>query len=277
MEAIKTYKDFTLNESYIEKSRKLIRSGILWGKSLNKDISKSSNWIRFPYYHHVFDDEKRDFERQLIYLKRYGDFISIEMACQLINSNEKIDGRFFCLSFDDGFYSCYSNMMDITTHLNITVVIYLPTNCIGLDINKEDDFEKIKKFNPNNTKLLPFLSWDNCKEMLLNNISFGSHTLNHANLSKLSKEEIETELWQSKMVIEQKLQVSCDHFACPWGRKDIDFFPDITTEIAKKVGYTSFATTNRGKMVNGENLYLLKRDHVLAQWGNFQLKYFFSL
>jgi hypothetical protein len=57
----------------------------------------------------------------------------------------------------------------------------------------------------------------------------------------------------------------------------VDFDPAVTTPIAQRSGYHSFATTNRGKMQRGDDLYMLRRDHVSANWENFQLKYFFSL
>jgi peptidoglycan/xylan/chitin deacetylase (PgdA/CDA1 family) len=276
IEVINAYKDFEKHQTIADKSRNLIRNLTLRVISLNKSINKSANWIRFPYYHHVFNDERKDFERQLRYLKNYGEFISMDHAVQMIGSDVKIDGNYFCVSFDDGFYNCYSNMMEITDKLQIPVIIYLPTDFIGLSESKEEDLDQLRKFYPEKEGFVPFLSWENCLEMLNHKISFGSHTGSHANLSKLGPIEIENELTRSKKKIEEKLNISCDHFACPWGRMNLDFFPEVTTEIAKRVGYKSFATTNRGKMEQGSDLFLLKRDHVIAEWSNFQLKYFFG-
>lgn len=276
MNEIKTYKDFNSNESLKTKGRNFVRKTAIAAISLKYSISKTNHWIKLPYYHHVFDDEKKNFERQLKYLKNFGEFISIDQVCDLVNGKEQINGRYFCISFDDGYYNCYSNMLEITANLNIPVIIYLPTDCIGLSVNNEKDIEKIRKFHPNNPKLLSFLSWVNCQEMLSHKISFGSHTCSHANLSKINVNEIELELKKSKQTIEEKLKINCEHFACPWGRTNIDFNPEISTEIAKNIGYKTFATTNRGKMQKGDDLYLLKRDHVIANWENFQLKYFFG-
>ena len=277
MNEIKTYKEFNDNESFSYKLRNYARKTSIAALSLKYNIDSTDNWIKLPYYHHVFDDEKKSFERQLKYLKNFGEFISIDQVCELVNGDVPIKGRYFCVSFDDGFYNCYSNMMEITTDLDVPVIIYLPTDFIGLNANNQQDAEKIKKFHPNNPKLFSFLSWENCQEMLTNNISFGSHTCSHANLAKINASEIEKELQQSKQIIEEKLNIKCEHFACPWGRVDLDFNPGITTELAKKIGYKSFATTNRGKTQKGDDLFLLKRDHVIANWENFQLKYFFGI
>jgi peptidoglycan/xylan/chitin deacetylase (PgdA/CDA1 family) len=277
MNKVTTYKEFKSKQDWKQKMRYLVRNSAIQALSLKKNISQTNNCIQFPYYHHVFNDEKKGFEKQLNYLKNFGDFISMDQASDLINSKTPLKGRFFCTSFDDGFRNTYSNMLGITDKLDIPVMIYLPTNYIGLNLESPADIEKIKQFHPEDPKIVPFLSWNDCREMLNHNVSFGSHTLNHTNLSKINTKEIEIELKKSKEIIEKELMLICNHFACPWGRTDIDFDPRITTDMAKKLGYKSFATTDRGIMKEGDDLFLLKRQHLLANWGNHQLKYFFGI
>ena len=277
MNEVTTYRDFNSNKGIKDELRATARNAAIGILSVRKDISKTKNWVQFPYYHHVFDDEKKGFENQLKYLKNYGDFISMDQACALISGDNSMDGRYFCVSFDDGLRSTYSNMAEITNRLNVPVMIYLASSYIGLDNTDPKSVEKIRQFYPEDPKFVPFLSWDECREMLSQKVSFGSHTVNHANLSKISPAEIEVELAKSKEEIEAQLKVTCNHFACPWGRAGIDFDPAITTGIAKKVGYKSFATTNRGIMEKGDDLYQLRRQHLLANWGTYQLKYFFGV
>ena len=276
MELIRTFKEFNSNESLTEKVRSTVRELAIFGLSQRSSIAASGNWIRFPYYHHVFDDERKDFERQLKYLRNFGEFISIDDVCTMMNDKAAIDGRYFCVSFDDGYRCLYHNMMPITAAMNIPVIIYLPTIYTGLSETNEEDLVLVKDNLPNNSKLLSFLSWEQCREMLDHQISFGSHTKTHANLAGLSPAEIEKELLESKLIIEENLQRDCTHFACPWGRVNINFDPAITTPIAQKLGYQTFCTTDRGKTQKGDDLFQIKRDHLLAHWGNYQLKYFFS-
>jgi len=273
---IKTYQEFTRSESLSTKARNAVRASALALLSVSKRISAGNNWIRFPYYHHVFDDERKGFERQLKFLKNFGEYISMDQAHEMINSQERIDGRYFCVSFDDGFSNCRNNMMEITAGLEIPVIIYLPTDFIGLQTDKEADLQKIKSFYPEDEHILSFLNWEECKSMLPHQISFGSHTCSHANLARCTPEQIRHELSESKRIIEQQLGVPCPHFACPWGRSGIDFIPEVTTPIAQELGYKTFATTNRGAMTNGDDPFLLKRDHLIAGWSDFQLKYFFG-
>jgi len=277
MDVVTTFKAFQSHQGLKQKLRSVVRNSAIRILSSKKSISKTNNWVQFPYYHHVFSDEKKGFEKQLNYLNNFGDFISMDQACELIQSDDPIPGRFFCISFDDGFLNTSLNMMEITDKLSIPVIIYLATDYIGLDSQDTGDIKKIKQFHPEDPKLIPFLDWSDCLEMLKHNVTFGSHTLSHAKLSKINTSEIEIELKKSKEIIEKELGVSCNHFACPWGRTGIDFDPAITTEIAKNLGYQSFATTDRGRMKKGDDLFQLKRQHLLANWGIYQLKYFFGI
>lgn len=276
MDVVKTYKQFADGQGISALLREQARNIAIAGLSIRKGIN-GNNWIKLPYYHHVFDDERKGFEGQLKYLKNFGEFISMNDVWKMVYEDKQIDGRFFCVSFDDGFNNCYENMMPITQSLDVPVIIYLPTTYINLDSNNPADAEKIQSFYPEKPRLVPFLSWQQCREMLSAKVSFGSHTVTHANLMKLNTEGILKEMQASKHEIEKELGVACEHFACPWGRSGIDFDASITTPIAQKLGYKTFATTNRGAVTVGDNLYTLKRDHLLANWGNYQLKYFFGI
>lgn len=276
MELIKTFRQFTYGIPLHLKMRSAVKQIAINLVAFNQKISVSNSWIRFPYYHHVFDDEKKGFERQLKYLKNFGEFISMDDVVQLIEQKEPLNGRYFCVSFDDGYRCLYNNMLEVTAPIDIPVIIYLPTDYIGLHESREEDVIKIKNNRIGNPRLLSFLNWDQCREMLQHKVSFGSHTKSHAALKNLQPHEIEQELQLSKKMIQEELQVPCVHFACPWGLKDIHFDPTITTPLAKAMGYRTFATTHRGKMLPGDDLFLLKRDHLLANWSNAHLAYFFN-
>lgn len=262
-------KDFDGEKSASQNIRKKIRKIAIAGLSVTRQMKEAKNWIRFPYYHHVFDDERIGFKKQLKYLKNSGEFINMDEACDLMEGKETVDGRFYCVSFDDGYYNCFSNMLEITSDLNIPVIIYLPSDFIY----DEGNYIEPIKTEGNSECFIRYLNWNECRKMLPHLITFGSHTCSHAHLINLTPEQIRDELFNSKKIIEEKLKTDCLHFACPWGHVDIDF-SEISTNIAKEIGYRSFATANRGAMFANSNCYLIKRDHLLANWENFQVKYF---
>ena len=61
------------------------------------------------------------------------------------------------------------------------------------------------------------MSWDNVKEMSKDGMYFGSHTVTHSNLVRISLEQVEAELVKSKTDIEQKLGIKVDVFSYTYG------------------------------------------------------------
>ncbi|MBL4690943.1 MAG: polysaccharide deacetylase family protein, partial [Rhodospirillales bacterium] len=101
-------------------------------------------------------------------------------------------------------------------------------------------------------------------------------TINHVHLADLDDAAVEAEMKGFKDAIEAELGRACDHFCCPFGRRNIDYLPDRDPAIAKRAGYRTFLATDRGAVRQGGSLMGGPRDHLLAGWGDYQLRYFFS-
>jgi peptidoglycan/xylan/chitin deacetylase (PgdA/CDA1 family) len=101
------------------------------------------------------------------------------------------------------------------------------------------------------------LSWDEIRTMQQHNISFGSHTVTHPILSKISAEEIRTELQCSKETIEKQLGVPIRTFAYPVGRTE-DFNGEVKTML-QEAGYVCAVTTIPGPNEPGQDPFELKR------------------
>jgi peptidoglycan/xylan/chitin deacetylase (PgdA/CDA1 family) len=101
------------------------------------------------------------------------------------------------------------------------------------------------------------LSWDDVKVMYQNGISFGSHTVTHPILSKLSPGEAHAEICRSKAIIEEQLQTRVTTFAYPGGRRQE--YDDTTKALVRNAGYLCGVTAMFGTNENGHDLYELKR------------------
>ncbi len=255
--------------------RTLFRSVALRCLSIGKNIDDSAGWIRFPYYHHVFDDERAGFERQLRYLKNFGEFVSQDAAVSLIQSGEKLDGRYFCLSFDDGFRSCFTHALPIIDELGIPATFFVVTSFVGRTLEPGSG-EAGAVFGQNMARHgLEFMTWDDCRSMIAAGMAIGSHTVSHPHLGQLSETSVREELYVSKTVIERETGQICHHFCVPYGAPGIDVGKREKT-LTAEIGYQSLSTGTRGPNYVGGSVFGLQRDHLLANWPEHQLTYFFS-
>jgi peptidoglycan/xylan/chitin deacetylase (PgdA/CDA1 family) len=98
------------------------------------------------------------------------------------------------------------------------------------------------------------LNWDEIEEMRKQGIFIGSHTVNHAILTRLPLEAAKMEITQSKQTLEKKLGEEIDLFAYPNG----DWNDDVK-EMVKEAGYKASVTTMNRKNDYSTDPYLLGR------------------
>lgn len=88
------------------------------------------------------------------------------------------------------------------------------------------------------------LSWEQVRTMDRAGISFGSHTMSHPVLSRQTPREMETELLESKRILEQRLGHPVESFAFPFGKREE--CGGTAREILERGGYRSAVTTEWG-------------------------------
>lgn len=103
------------------------------------------------------------------------------------------------------------------------------------------------------------LSWEEIREMDCAGISIGSHTRSHPVLSRLTEEEIDRELRESKQKLEQEIGHVVRTFAYPCGSpSDID----QRVVAAARHYYDAAVTTFPGLCSTSDDVHLLRRIHV---------------
>jgi len=275
MQPVRNFSDFCHYGAAGARLRGLLRDVAVLALSVGRNIGATSGWVRFPYYHHVFDDERHGLARQLEYLRGFGEFIALDDVVALLKSGDPIDGRYFCITFDDGFKNNLTNAVPILRDKAVPSAFFLATGYIGLDV--EQDRDRLLEFFDHGRTLVEFLDWDDCRKLRDAGMTIGSHTVNHARLANLDDAAAGRELAQSKQAIEANLGQPCQHFCSPFGIPGCDFIVNRDPVLAKSAGYKSMLTTERGAMRQGGNPHRMRRDHTMANWGNHQLRYFLSL
>ena len=110
-------------------------------------------------------------------------------------SNKQEFQRYVVLTFDDGYLDFYTAAFPILRQYGYSATVFLPTEYVGNSIS--------------GLRGKKHLTWDMIRELSQSGIDFGSHTCSHLQLYKLSQNEIELELKESKKTIENKV-IKCD-------------------------------------------------------------------
>jgi len=113
------------------------------------------------------------------------------------------------LTFDDGYRSTYEHAFPVLQAHGMTATVFLTVGPQGADGERLPSFEG-----------RPMLSWAEIREMQRAGISFGAHTLTHPDLTRIPKQQVETEMRASKARIEDRLGAAVECFAYPYGRYD---------------------------------------------------------
>ena len=271
---VKNLSDLAENMLFRDRLRSFLRKTALFLLSLPARISVEREWIIFPYYHHVLDDERTGFNRQLRYMRRFGEFVSLDDAVEILQRPERLGGRYFCITFDDGFRSGLVNAVPILVDHKCPAAFFVPTDWLGDDTHREPGRQPFGSVGK--PLFMEVLTWEDCRQMMAAGMAIGSHTCGHVHSRKVDQQEYERQLRESKARIEQVLGKPCHHFACPWGRPNLDFEPSVHPQLARRVGYRSFLTTLRGPNHAGSDPFMIRRDHTLAADRPYVLQYFFS-
>lgn len=103
------------------------------------------------------------------------------------------------------------------------------------------------------------ISWAMLEELAADPlVEIGSHTVNHPRISSLTVDEAFFELNQSKLRLEEKLNIEARYFAFPYGRAADCSVRDF--DIARRAGYSGVATTRKGLVGKGQRPYNFPRN-----------------
>lgn len=193
----------------------------------------------------------KNFASQMLYLKKQNFvFYTASELIDYYRENGTFPLKGITVTFDDGWKDNYTFAFPTMRDLQIKATIYLVPSCIGQTTTKVvADGEREREH----------LSQTDILEMSEYGIEFGSHTLNHKLLHRISPNEVEFEVTESKNQIENLLQKSCRTFAYPAG-----FFTDAAQEAVKRAGYIAAFSTVYGDDET-TNLYALNRVEILRR------------
>ncbi len=191
------------------------------------------------------------FEKQVAYLRRHGfEFYSASGLISHFLENGQIPANAICLTFDDGWKDNYINAFPILKRYGVPATIFLVPACIGRTTDQ---------VTATGEGAREHLAAGDLREMADHGIEFGSHSMNHKLFDRITPDEIDNEVFESKAYIENLTQRECRTFAYPAG-----FFNDHAKASIKDAGYLAAFSTVYGRE-DSVDLFELNRTEILRR------------
>ena len=153
-------------------------------------------------------------------------------------------GKVVGITFDDGYQNNLDNALPILLKNGFTATCYAVSSMIG-GTNLWDKGKIAEK---------PLMTLENWRTWRDAGMDIGSHTRTHADLTKLSIEEVQDEIAGSKRELEEMIGCEVHHFCYPYGLFNLQHSAAI-----KEAGFITATTTRRGRTSSGDDFYSLVR------------------
>lgn len=198
-----------------------------------------------------------NFASQMKYIKNNFIPISLETLVDDIK-NKRVKNNSIVITFDDGYVDNFKEALPILRENKIPATVFVTSG----KIDSEGDFfwnEKIDENEKgramNSEELIEFN-----KESL---ISIGSHTINHIHLEENNIEEQRKEIFESKKMLENKLNEEVLFFSYPFGGSTSK--NDNTIKLVKQAGYKAACENFPDRVTNYSDLFRLPR-FIIRDW-----------
>lgn len=232
----------------------------------------TGNFVRCLYGHAVFPEQRETLRNLVRYCRNRGEFITTAQLRTIVESGEEPDGRFFHLSFDDGFANVYEEGGAILAEEGVPYVMFIATDLIGASL------EKMQAYNDTALKYrqpLRTMTWDQVRQSIADGAEIGCHTQTHARLSHISCDTVQlvAEISEAKSIIENETGRVCDAFAWPFGKHaDID---EAALTAIKDAGFSICFSAERGAVVPGQDsVFEIPRHQLELHWPKWELELF---
>jgi peptidoglycan/xylan/chitin deacetylase (PgdA/CDA1 family) len=205
-------------------------------------------------YHQVGDrfdwsitrQKTSQFERGVRFLLERG-YRSIRLE-ELLGRKEDADEKRIAITFDDAYEDVYRNAFPVLQQAGFTACIFVVAGYVGKQSEWDYTLGRDRRKH---------LSWDQMREMAQAGFEFGSHTVNHPDLTRIPVRFVRYELEKSKRVLEERLGQRIDFLSYPFGR-----YNPYVQEEAQRAGYRAAFTMCSPWREKGRHHFSLSRSGV---------------
>lgn len=198
-------------------------------------------------YHHIQDifQPANAAEKELYLnpakLKEEMKFLSESgyRAALLSELFDDLPGERVVITFDDGYKDVVDNALPILKELGFRGVVFIIVNNVG---------------RPG------YMSFDDLNKLKNEGWEIGSHTLAHPDLAKEPETIQRKQIFESKKILEDGLNIKIEYFCYPAGR-----YNETTINLLKEAGYVGAVTVESGTKNSKDKIFELKRIRIEAK------------
>jgi peptidoglycan/xylan/chitin deacetylase (PgdA/CDA1 family) len=147
----------------------------------------------------------------------------------------------------------------------LSLMRLLSKECAALSSEeREKNIEELEKrldvesFAPEHNLMM---DWEQARKLHKSGHIIGSHTMNHPNIAFLKKDELNSELEQSKKILEKEIGIPIKHFSYP-NPALTPQHTERTKAIVEEIGYETAVLSSHGPVRIEDDPFLLRRTPV---------------
>ena len=208
--------------------------------------SISENLFGYSHPYYQINTSPKVFTDQMKWLRNAG-YRSLDLhdLPTAFESGQDLS-KCFVLTFDDGYRDILTEGWSVMQQCGFSATVFLTTDRIQTPSRRVEGAD--------------YLTWQDVRELHAQGMSFGSHTVSHADLRSLEPEETDYELGYSKEVIEQMIgaQVRLFSYPFPFPEEDRNFARYLFDALENH-GFEQGVSTIIGRATRTSNRYFLPR------------------
>lgn len=236
----------------------MVQTGALVARAGRK-ATRLRHGVPVLMYHLVSDEVPATFRKYTVTPERFRRQVAtlVRLRCSSVSPAEllaahrgeaRLPPRPVVITFDDGFRDCLRHAAPVLHDAGLTATMYVVGGLLGGTSRWMREPEGLD---------LPLVSASEARELEQAGVRCESHGLTHARLARLTPDEVERELTQSRDVLEDALGHEIRHLAYPHGSYD-----DRVVDAVRDAGYLTAVTTQPGKVLPVDDRLSLPRVKV---------------
>lgn len=203
------------------------------------------------------------FARQLDYVRRHHDVVSLEEALAIVRSGRRLRRPAALVTFDDGYLSVFEEAWPPMRARALPGCCFVATDLVGTSATLPHDAGSVV------APLLGLMSWAQLRTLLAAGWAVGAHSATHARLSATTGDALVREVDGALVTLRRQLGLEAVTFAYPFGGVD-----DISGEALERIrsaGYAACFSDVFGEIGPRDELFHLNRidiggDHETLAW-----------